>query len=84
MAKSKKKKSKSSLDLQYQKRLVERLRDECPAYKSATGYTILLELVSGMGVKDVFMLLHNVATDLDKREDLESEFDKAKDWKWSR
>ena len=35
-------------------------------------------------IEEVFMVLHNVASDLDQRELLESQFEKSKLWKWSR
>lgn len=72
-----------SKDLKFQRKLVEQLHSkEEFAYQDAAIYTILLDLVEGNGVEEVFMMLHNVATDLGKREEFEKQFEKAKDWEW--
>lgn len=74
-----------SKDLKFQRKLVKELRnkDKDFVYQNAAIYTVLLDLVDGNGLDEVFMMLHNVATDLGKRKKLESKFKKAKDWKWS-
>ena len=52
------------------------------SYQDASIYTVLLDLVQGSGIDEVFIMLHNVAFDLDKREEFESLFDNAKNYKW--
>jgi len=71
-----------SRDLKYQKKLAKQLHNNELPYDEASIYTILLDLVEGNGVTDIFMLLHNVATDLKKRKKLEGCFEDAKTWKW--
>lgn len=51
-------------------------------YNDASVYTVLLGLVEDTDIEEVFMMLHNVACDLDKRKELEGLFKKAKSWKW--
>lgn len=51
-------------------------------YNDASIYTVLLGLVEDSSIEEVFMMIHNVASDLDKRKELESLFKKAKSWKW--
>jgi len=73
-----------SKDMKFQRKLVKELKSNKEfAYQDASIYTVLLDLVEGNGVDEVFMILHNVATDLKKRKKLESQFEKAKSWKWS-
>lgn len=71
-------------DLKFQREQVKKLRSqEKFAYEEASIYTILLDLVEGNGLDEVFMMLHNVASDLEQREELESKFEEAKMWEWS-
>jgi hypothetical protein len=71
-------------DLKFQREQVKKLRSqEKFAYEEASIYTVLLDLVDGNGLDEVFMMLHNVATDLKQREDLENKFEEAKKWQWS-
>jgi hypothetical protein len=59
-------------DLKFQREQVKKLRSqEKFAYEEASIYTVLLDLVDGNGLDEVFMMLHNVATDLKQREDLQ-------------
>lgn len=71
---------KNALDLSKQLEALRKNED----YKNASIYTVLLDLVEGSDIEEVFMVLHNVASDLDQRELLESQFEKSKLWKWSR
>ena len=69
--------------MKFQKKLVKELNSNKElAYQDASIYTVLLDLVQGNSIEEVFMMLHNVATDLKKRNKLESQFEKAKSWKW--
>ena len=65
-----------------QKQLKELRSNKENAYVEASIYTILLDLCEGNGVDDVFMMLHNVATDLYQRELLESKYQDSLTWKW--
>lgn len=68
----------------HQRKLLEQLRSNKEnAYADASLYTILLDLCDGSGVDDVFLMLHNVAHDLDKREQLESLCEECPGWEWS-
>lgn len=70
--------------MKFQRKLVKDLKSNKEfAYQDASIYTVLLDLVEGNGVDEVFMILHNVATDLKKRKELESKFEKAKSLEWS-
>lgn len=70
--------------MDFQQKLVKKLHAvENSAYEDAAIYTVLLDLVQESDIEEVFMLLHSVASDLGKREEIESLFDKAKNWKWS-
>lgn len=67
----------------YQKEQLKRLRSyEKNTYAEASIYTVLFDLCEGNGIDEVFMMLHNVATDTGQRKELESKFDEAKKWKW--
>lgn len=69
--------------MKFQRKLVEELKSNKEfAYHNASIYTILLELVEGNGINEVFKVLHNVASDLKKRKKLESQFEKSKSWVW--
>ena len=72
-------------DLKFQREQVKKLRSqEKFAYEEASIYTVLFDLIEGNGIDEVFMMLHNVATDLGQREELENKFDEAKKkWEWS-
>jgi len=71
-------------DLKFQREQIKKLcSQEKFAYEEASIYTVLFDLVEGNGLDEVFMMLHNVATDLEQREELEDKFDEAKKWKWS-
>jgi len=70
-------------DLGYQKKLVKKLRSgDKFAYEEASIYTILLDLCEGNGLDEVFMMLHNVASDNGERQMLEDKFKEAVEWKW--
>jgi len=70
-------------NIEYQRKLVEELNNnEEFAYQNASIYTVLIDLVENNGIHEVFIMLHNVATDLNKREELESKFEDAKRWIW--
>lgn len=69
--------------MKFQRKLVEELKSNREfAYQDASIYTVLLDLVEENGIEEVFMMLHNVATDLKNRKELESQFEKAKSWMW--
>ena len=71
-------------DLKFQREQVKKLRSqEKFAYEEASIYTVLFDLIEGNGIDEVFMMLHNVATDLGQREELENKFEDAKKWEWS-
>lgn len=71
-------------DLNFQREQVNKLRSqEKIAHEEASIYTVLLDLIEGNGLDEVFIMLHNVATDLEQRKELEDKFDKAKNWVWS-
>ena len=73
-----------SKDLKFQRELVKKLRSqEKFAYEEASIYTVLFDLIEGNGIDEVFMMLHNVATDLEQRDELEKQFEEAKKWEWS-
>ena len=73
-----------SKDMKFQRKLVKELKSNKEfAYQDASIYTILLDLIEGNGVEEVFVILHNVATDLKKRKELESQFEKVKGWEWA-
>lgn len=70
-------------DLKFQRDQVKKLRSqEKLAYEEASIYTVLFELVERNGLNEVFMMLHNVANDLQKRKELEDKFNQAKKWEW--
>jgi len=70
-------------DLEYQRELVKKLHSkENNEYINASIYTVILDLVEENGIDEVFMILHNVAHDLGKREYLENKFEDAKNWSW--
>lgn len=69
-------------DSDFQKRQAEKLRSGELKYEDAAIYTILLELLTGDAIGEVFSIFHNVASDLGKRNELESMFDEAKKWTW--
>lgn len=52
-------------------------------YTKASIYTVLFDLVDGNGIEEVFTMLHNVASDLEQRKELEDKFNEAKTWEWS-
>lgn len=52
-------------------------------YEDESIYSILLDLVEGNGINEVFITLHNVASELGQRKELEGKFDDAKKWVWS-
>jgi hypothetical protein len=71
-------------DMKFQREQLEKLRSQKKyAYEEASIYTVLLDLIEGNGLDEVFMMLHNVATDLEQRKELEDKFEEAKKWKWS-
>ena len=60
-----------SKDMKFQKKLVKELNSNKElAYQDTSIYTVLLDLVQGNSIEEVFMMLHNVATDLKKRKNL--------------
>ncbi len=52
------------------------------AYAKASVYTVLLHLIQVTDLEEVLMILHNVAFDLGKREELEDLFERAKTYEW--
>ena len=71
--------------LKYQRKLLKELRSgKEGSYEEASIYTILFDLVEGNGLDDVFMGLHNLASDLDRREEFENMFEEARKWEWSK
>lgn len=67
----------------FQKEQLKKLRSqEKGAYEEASIYTILLDLIEGNGLEDVFMTLHNVATDTGERKLLEQKLEESKSWDW--
>lgn len=66
----------------FQQKLVDELNKN-EEYKKAPIYTVLMSLVQGSDISEIFMILHNVASDLDKREDLECLYVDSKNWKWA-
>lgn len=67
----------------FQQKQLEELRSgEEGCYDDASIYTILLDLCEGNGVDHVFIMLHNVASEMGQRAELEAKFDEAKSWKW--
>lgn len=70
--------------MKFQREQVKKLRSqEKFSYEEASIYTVLLDLVEGNGLDEVFMMLHIVATDLKQRKELENKFKDAKKWEWS-
>lgn len=65
-----------------QQQLIKELNECAYGYAASDIYTVLLDLVQDAGVEEVFMILHNVATDEGQREILESKFEEAKTWNW--
>ena len=51
-------------------------------FTDASIYTVLLSLCKSSDPSEVFMILHNVSTNLGKREEIESLFEEAKNWDW--
>lgn len=78
-----KKVEKEMEKIDYQQQLVEKLEEGELEYSDASIYTVLLSLVSGSDIGEVFMLLHNVSSDLGQREKLEGMFDRALEWDWN-
>lgn len=75
---------KMAKDMKFQREQVAKLRNqEKFAYEEASIYAVLLDLIEGNGLDEVFITLHNVATDLKQRKELEDKFDEAKTWEWS-
>jgi len=68
---------------EYQKELVEKLRNGELSYADVSIYTVLLSLIKDSSVEEVFMILHSITFDLDEREEFEERFEDAKLWKWS-
>lgn len=67
--------------MKFQQKLVEKLNSEEPtAYKDSAIYTVLLDLVQNNNVEDIFIVLHDVATDLGKRKELEQLFEEVKNY----
>jgi len=66
------------------KQLKEFRKYEKKSYEEASIYTILLDLVDGNGIEEVFSVLHNLASDLGILDTLKSEMEKSKKWKWNR
>jgi hypothetical protein len=71
-------------EMKSQKEQLKELRSQKKfAYEEASIYTVLLDLVEGNGLDTVFMTLHNLATDIDQREELEAKFERSKKWQWN-
>jgi hypothetical protein len=70
-------------DRDFQQRMVDELRNGTLPYPETSIYTILLELVQGCGMDEVVTTLHGLASDLDRRKELEELFDLTKTYEWS-
>ena len=68
-------------EIKFQEKQLKKLRSS-DVYQGASIYTILYDLIEGNGVEEVFTMLHNVSSDMNKREQLETLFKGAKKWKW--
>lgn len=59
------KRMKKSKDMRFQNELVEKLREEAgDAYKDASVYTIMLDLINTTSLEEVVICLHHVSIDL--------------------
>ena len=68
---------------EFEKEQLKKLREGKElTYNDASVYSVLLGLVEDTDIEEVFMMLHNVACDLDKRKELEDLFKNAKTYKW--
>lgn len=56
---------RSEKEMSFQRELVKKLRGNEVPYEEASVYTVLLDLVDGNGLIEVFTMLQNVAVDLD-------------------
>jgi len=74
---------RNNMITEYQIGLAEKLRSGELSYTDASIYTVLLSLVKDSSIEEVFMILHNIASDLDERKEFEARFENAKLWKWS-
>jgi len=68
---------------EYQIELAEKLRSGEISYTGTSIYTVLLSLVKDSSLEEVFMILHNIAYDLDERKEFEEKFEDAKLWEWN-
>ena len=73
---------RNNMITEFQKGLTEKLESGELPYAEASIYTVLLSLVQSSSLEEVFVMLHNVACDLDKREALEEMFEDAKLYNW--
>jgi hypothetical protein len=69
-------------DTNFQRALLEQLRNGELSYQDASIYTVLFDLVDNEGIEEIFSILHNVATDLKQRNRMEVKFEEAKGWDW--
>jgi hypothetical protein len=74
--------SKPKKHKNFQKWLSDNLASGKLAYADAPIYTILYDLCEKNSIEEVFQMLHNVATDQGKRQELESMFEEAKKFEW--
>jgi hypothetical protein len=66
----------------FQREQVRKLRAGKTSYFDASIYTILFDLVEGNGLDEVTGVLHNLAHDLGRREELETIFDDTKKYQY--
>ena len=69
-------------DSEFQRELVRKLRSGETSYEQASIYTVLLDLLQGNDAGEVFMVLHNAASDLGVRDEIEGRFEEAREWSW--
>ncbi len=69
-------------DKEFQSKLVKELR-KCDCYHGESVYTVLFELCDSTSLEEVFTMLHNVAHDMGKVEELKEIFEKSKGFKWA-
>ena len=67
----------------FQRGLVEKLRSgEKNAYEEAAIYTVLLDMVEGCSLDEVATTLHNLATGIGQRKELEMKMNQLKEVRW--
>lgn len=53
-------------------------------YEDSSVYIVLLDMCLDVGVEEVYMMLHNVASDMRKKGELEDISKKFKGFKWNK